>query len=416
MTRKKAFRFLLGGAVLLSTAAAAYPWSAWLNANVMNGKVFGYYYSSTYHTLFSFGPTAANRQGGSNPVAGLTPGNNALFGTTTSPGRAFEIYPQRDAKADWAEEVLASLQGGSLFALTAIDANQLAGTENADVFLLTNDGTRFKKSIIATFAGSTPSSGITAGPDGTLYGTATGGPNGNGFVYQLTPQPGGGYAESTLLAFKGGIDGAQPQGGVVFGPGGLLYGATAFGGTIRCIYQFQLGCGTIYSLSLTGTERVLHRFAGKADGAGPGELTVDSHGDIVGATTFGGFGTIFRLQAQPQKPLQFSVIYAFQNGADGRSPNTKLAVDSDGAIYGTARDGGAGGYGTAFVLVPPLVAGPTWNFAVLHAFTGVHGKDNATADGATPRGGLLIDTTGALYGVTEAGGLHGDGSAYKLVP
>ena len=44
-------------------------------------------------------------------------------------------------------------------------------------------------------------------------------------------QHAGGWVLSRLYAFTGFNDGNIPEAPVVFGPGGLLYGSTAFGGT-----------------------------------------------------------------------------------------------------------------------------------------------------------------------------------------
>jgi uncharacterized repeat protein (TIGR03803 family) len=104
-----------------------------------------------------------------------------------------------------------------------------------------------------------------------------------------------------------------------------------------------------------------------------------------------------------------SVLYAFQNGpSDGGTPNGELIVDK-GLLYGTASTGGdAGcnhsGCGTVFSM--PLAGGaPT----LLHAFTGM-------PDGGNPEGPLVVDSSGALYGTTSSGGLHGFGMVFKLSP
>jgi len=413
MRLQQVIRGAVAGALLLSTAALAVPWPAWLNARLMNGKTFGYYYYGTAYTnLYSFKQPVLDPHGGAYPLAGLTNGGDRLFGTTSKPGTAFSLFPLTNPDADWGERVIAQLQGPNTSRLTAIDSEQLAGTEENDVFILTFSGSSITKRVIYTFDGgsnASPASSVTAGPYGELYGTAKGGPSGHGFVYKLTPNEDGQYTESTLLQFHGGMNGSEPSGGVVFGANGLLYGSTRFGGSGNCQLDKLPGCGVVYSVSATGVEHVLHRFTG-SDGAGPGELTLDGHGSIVGATN-GTTGTVFHLSPSPSGSFVFSTIYSFQGGADGYTPNTKVVVDTDGAIYGTAQ-GGVSGLGTVFVLVPPIVPGRQWNLTVLHSFTG----DAKTADGAHPAGGLLIDLSGALYGVTTYGGAYGGGSVYRIMP
>jgi uncharacterized repeat protein (TIGR03803 family) len=56
-----------------------------------------------------------------------------------------------------------------------------------------------------------------------------GGANGMGSVYKLTPNGDGTWTESGVHQFSG-PDGANPVAGVIFGPGGLLYGTTQDGG------------------------------------------------------------------------------------------------------------------------------------------------------------------------------------------
>jgi uncharacterized repeat protein (TIGR03803 family) len=45
------------------------------------------------------------------------------------------------------------------------------------------------------------------------------------------------------------------------------------------------------------------------------------------------------------------VLHRF-SGPDGIRPEGRLAIDSDGVLYGTASGGGSAGYGTVFRLVP----------------------------------------------------------------
>ena len=72
-------------------------------------------------------------------------------------------------------------------------------------------------------------------------------------------------------------------------------------------------------------------------------------------------------------------------------------------MYGTASQGGTGG-GTIFSL-----GGPKLNkFKTLVVLKG--------ANGADPQGGLALDPSGALYGVTPSGGKGSQGVFFQLTP
>jgi uncharacterized repeat protein (TIGR03803 family) len=91
-----------------------------------------------------------------------------------------------------------------------------------------------------------------------------------------------------------------------------------------------------------------------------------------------------------------TVLYTFTGGADGRNPYGGLILDSTGNLYGTTVNGGSG-YGVVFKLDP---AGQE---TVLYTFTG-------GADGCNPYAGLIFDSAGNLYGTTQFGG-SGQGTA-----
>src|SRR5262245_46580613 len=97
-----------------------------------------------------------------------------------------------------------------------------------------------------------------------------------------------------------------------------------------------------------------------------GTLLRDASGALYGATWGGGtsgHGTIFKLSPPPtgQTTWNMSVLYEFRGGDDGSHPNGTLAMDSTGAIYGTAADGGSALEGVAFKLTPPVAPGTGWN-------------------------------------------------------
>jgi uncharacterized repeat protein (TIGR03803 family) len=110
-------------------------------------------------------------------------------------------------------------------------------------------------------------------------------------------------------------------------------------------------------------------------------------------------------------------LYTFcqaANCTDGNIPNTGVIAGADGNLYGVTEAGGAWGQGALFELVPNAKR-TKWTERVLHSFC--YRNHFGCPDGAVPNGGLIQDTSGALYGVTYQGGTSlNEGIAYKLSP
>ena len=174
---------------------------------------------------------------------------------------------------------------------------------------------------------------------------------------------------SLLYSFQGGQDGAIPEGGLTFGPNGKLYGTTDFGGGLGGLNCYGQGCGTIFSLQAPPVGSRFH------------DWTED-------------------------------ILYRFTGGSDGGDPGCKPAFDSSGNLYGTAGIGGNGcsgsGCGTVYQLTKN---GQSWSFNLIHAFTGGN-------DGWGPNGGVTINSSGGLFGVTGMGGnggcQYGCGTVYEF--
>ena len=101
------------------------------------------------------------------------------------------------------------------------------------------------------------------------------------------------------------------------------------------------------------------------------------------------------------------MIHNFGNGLDGSFPIAGQVIDAAGNLYGTTQSGGAHGDGTVFELSPSAGG---WTQNLLHSFTGGE-------DGGDPYGGLSFDSSGNLYGATP--GLYSagpGGSVFKLTP
>jgi len=97
---------------------------------------------------------------------------------------------------------------------------------------------------------------------------------------------------------------------------------------------------------------------------------------------------------------QYKVIYDFGSGgsSDAYGPYGSIAFDSSGNLYGTAEGGGAAQRGAIFQLSP---AGDSWRERVLYSFC-LGGEP--CSDGTSPFSGVILDTSGNLYGSTYQGG------------
>src|SRR5580658_5696548 len=112
---------------------------------------------------------------------------------------------------------------------------------------------------------------------GTLYGTSAGGGTyGWGTVFSITPSG----TEKVLYSFGNGSDGQVPLSGVI-NLEGTLYGTTYSGGTY--------GWGTVFATTPSGAEKVLHSFGEtQSDGVLPWGGLINVGATLYGTTVNGG--------------------------------------------------------------------------------------------------------------------------------
>lgn len=273
-----------------------------------------------------------------------------------------------------------------------------------NVFRLNSDGTGFTviHSFDAHLTGNLPNGRLLHGSNGALYGTTyDGGSDGLGTVYELAPDGLSGYIHNVIKDFVG-PDGARPSAGLIQASTGVLYGTTSTGGSSDR--------GTVFSLAPDGAgvyrHTVLKEFNG-SDGAFPsGGLVQDSAGVLYGTTRSGGSrdrGTVFMLKTDGSG---YTVLKHLDWYADGGFPAGGLAQGYDGALYGAAESGGHHSFGTVFRLNPEGS-----EFSVLRHF------NFYTGDGFEPGGGLMSGADGTLYGtLPRGGGSGGYGVVFKLNP
>ena len=99
--------------------------------------------------------------------------------------------------------------------------------------------------------GLTPLGSVTFGPSGKLFGsTSAVSGSGNGSVYELDPPSlnGGSWTETVLTNFPDLSQGSEPNGDLVWGKDGALYGTTIQGGTGNCTFDQLSGCGVVFRI------------------------------------------------------------------------------------------------------------------------------------------------------------------------
>ena len=354
---------------------------------------------------------------------------------------------------------------GNLYAATDAGGTFSAGV----VFMLSPTG---KETILYEFKGqangdgAAPRGRLAFDGNGNIFGTTqSGGTNGTGTVYELSPKRGGGWTEKVIYTFSAtGADGSIPSAGMTIAPDGTMYSTTPDGGAFNGGVIFSLkktakgwkqtvihsinfpteggfpyeglmrdAAGNLYGVAPAGgtgnggvvyrmshtkqgwVYKVLYSFTGQ-NGDGSGlywiDLISDTAGNIYGATSFGGTngtGTVWKLvYSKTKKSYSESILYEFgaSGSGDGNNPYGGLAMDSRGNLYGTTLNGGASNLGAFYRLTKQ---GKTWKETVLHSFVGAN-------DGVQPTGNPYMDAKGRLYGMTQTGGKSNLGIVYRITP
>lgn len=325
-----------------------------------NGKMYGVTTSGgagNFGELFEFDPTTKTysrkfdfdyKVNGAYPYGSLTQAlNGKLYGMTSNGGAGL---------------------GGVLF---EFDPSTGAFTKKLDFNGLDN--------------GAYPYGSLTQASDGKLYGmTYGGGTNNFGIIFSYDP------ATSILskeLDFDGSISGAYPYGSLVQAANGKLYGMTFNGGANNKGVLFEFD-----PVTTTCTNKV--NFNG-SNGASPyGSLIqATSNGKLYGMTSAGGVNNLGMLFEYNIATSDFVAKMNFNGSSNGASPQGDLMEASNGKLYGMTGYGGANGDG-AFLEYDPATNTCVKKIDFAYYVTG-----------ANPFGGL-IESNGALYGMTSNGGAY----------
>jgi uncharacterized repeat protein (TIGR03803 family) len=244
---------------------------------------------------------------------------------------------------DGAEPIGALLEGadGLLYGTTTGGL-----TSHGTIYKLSKNGSGYAviRKFVSPTDASSPNAGLIQASDGLFYGTTPyGGSVGAGTIYRFGMN-GAGY--KLIRSFTGGDDGFTVLAPVLEGSDGFLYGTDNFGG--------KGGWGTVFKLGKDGTGFVvLHSFDNTdGQGANPqGALVQGSDGILYGTTSSAGKdngGTVFKLAIDGSG---YAVLHSFNSTyRDGRNAQSGLLLASDGALYATTTFGGDAGRGTLYKL------------------------------------------------------------------
>lgn len=278
-------------------------------------------------------------------------------------------------------------------------------------------GGRWRHELIHVFSPDTvqdgirPSAAVVVGHDGAVYGTTLNGGGdkapsckstvakygGCGTVFRIKKK-GGKWIHEVLHAFKGGADGAYPEGLLAVDGSGAVYGTTREGG--KCA-QAKIGCGIAYKISppskgrTSWTKSTIHAFDPDRRSRQFG-LLLAPDGALIGTTET---GVVYRLSPRGKR-WAYGVAFDFSTSRKPK-PRDAMAIDGAGNLYGT-------GGGSLFRLKAPARPAGLWQYEVIETFDdaryGAYGTPVVNDAGAVfvaARGNEIVELLPPLDGTRE---------------
>lgn len=378
------------------------------------GVIFSY--NTAKDTLikhFDFNDTLGARPRGSlTLVGGLLYGVTHEGGTNTGKGAIFSIdtatnvvtlhysFGSQTGESPMGRMIMAG--NGKLYGVAVgggLTPGNMSGTSGT-VFAI--DTSNYSFSVIRQFSGvaslANPVGSLVKLNNGKLYGTCSyhiNSPN-KGGVYSIVPNS----TYTVERSFSNNDEVSNVSSPLTPLANGKLIGLANRGGT-------HINRGTIYMFDTTSkVPTTLLEFGTSLNGnVANGSLIMAANGKIYGTTREGGTqrrGVLFSIDplSSEQKVLHNFVT----NNSAPYTPDTKLFQAPDGKLYGVTGRGGNSDYGTIFSFDTV-----TNTLTRLYSFSG-------STNGAYPKGNLLMDSSGMLFGTTNGGGSNNRGIFYRFNP
>lgn len=199
------------------------------------------------------------------------------------------------------------------------------------IYELSRSGSNWNVTVLYNFNGSDglQPEGIVFDRSGNIVGTTSGGgANNSGTVFELMPSAQG-WLESTLYSFDAPADYA-PAEGLVEDAAGNFYGST----------RGLNGNGVVFELTPENggwTYTPLYDLPGVPAAS----LTLDAAGKLYGTIYDCPQypGAVFKL-SPGANGWTFTLLHVFTGGSGGAYPESNVTIDANGNLFGTAQSGG----------------------------------------------------------------------------
>jgi uncharacterized repeat protein (TIGR03803 family) len=273
--------------------------------------------------------------------------DSALYGMTNQGGGSGTIFRVTTSGAFKVLKNLSTITGGSPYGSLVQGTDGLfygmtsdGGTNGyGTIFKITSTGSfTLLKNLDAATTGANPHGSLVQGSDGAFYGmTNNGGTDEYGTIFKIT-------TSGTLAVLKN-LDyyttGGFPDGSLLKASDGAFYGMTNTGGTNTY--------GTIFKITQGGTFSVIKNMDLTTTGIYPqGSLVQGSDGQLYGTAAEGGTygnGVLFKLCTSGS----YTVLKSLTT-VNGMQPKGSLMQAMDGNFYGVTTVGGSNNKGTIFKL------------------------------------------------------------------